>query len=607
MAKRVLVLGAGYAGIEAALKLHKKSKKEDIEIILIDKNPYHTLLTELHEVAGNRISEDGIIVPLKDIFKYTKVSVVLDEIESINFESNQLISKKTTYAYDYLILASGSRPTFYGIPGLEQNGFTLWSYQDAIKIREHIRRCFLLASTEVDTKKRAALLTFIVGGGGFTGVEMIGEIGQWVKVLCKEYDIPRTDVKLKLIEALHGILQNLRKKNVQKVMKYLVKKLKVEVLLDCAISHVTAEHVEVKGSEVIPTNTLIWCAGIVAAKITDQLTLEKEKSRIKVNEYTQTSHENVYVVGDSAAFMQEHHSLPALVETALQTGDGAAMNVLRAIRGQEKEKVEPKLHGVVVSVGANYAVGDIMGFQLPVPISMLMKYLINVHYLFGIGGFELIIKYLRHEFFDKKQKKMILEQHYTVKSHAFWMVPLRLMLGVYWLLEGIAKVNDGWFTKTILTGEAGYASKAVSHTFLGLFTFVEPVAKSTADVVTSASQFPLIYDYTSGFYAGITNALVVPNAMFFQILIVIVEIGLGLAFISGSFNFLAGLMSLGMIVNFAMSTGFPMEKLWFIPASIIMLGGAGRAFGFDYYIMPYLMRQWRYFVRNKRLKFWLKS
>ena len=601
MAKRILIIGAGYAGIEAALTLHKKSRKEKVEIILVDKNPYHTLLTELHEVAGNRIAEDGIIVPLKDIFKYTKVQVVLDEIDEINFEGKKAVSKKAEYQYDYLVLATGSMPTFYGITGLKEHGFTLWSYHDALKVREQIKNCFLLASQEKDMEKRKALLTFVVGGGGFTGVEMIGEIGQWVKLLCKEYSIPRIEVKLMLIEALHGILQNLRKKNVKKVMDYLTKKLKVEVLLDHAISNVTKDYVEVKGDTIIPTNTLIWCAGIKAAKITDKISIEKEKSRIKVNEYTETSYEKVYVVGDSAAFQQDQHSLPALVETALQTGEGAAKNILLDIRGKEKEKVEPKLHGVVVSVGAYFAVGDIMGFQLPVWISMLMKYMINVHYLFGIGGFELIIKYLRHEFFNKKQKKNILEQHYTVGSHAFWMVPLRIMLGIFWLIEGVNKVNEGWLTKTILAGQAQYASKAVSHTILGIFTFVEPV-QAQADVVSSASVFPIVSQFTPDWYSWIANTIVVPNALLFQIMIVIVEIGLGLAFISGSFNFIAGLVSLGMIANFAVSTGFPVEKVWFIPAAICMLGGAGRAFGFDYYIMPYLMRQWRYIVRNKRFK-----
>ena len=200
MSKKVLILGAGYAGIEAALTLQKKKKREDdIEITIIDKNSYHTLLTELHEVAGNRIREDGVIVPLRDIFKYSDVKIVKDEINGIDFENNKLISSSAEYPYDYLILAAGSEPNSFGIPGIEEHAFTLWSYEQAIRIREHIKDCFAKASQTQDKAKRQQLLCFVVGGGGFTGVETVGEIAQWVKKLCREYDIDRSEVKLVLV------------------------------------------------------------------------------------------------------------------------------------------------------------------------------------------------------------------------------------------------------------------------------------------------------------------------------------------------------------------------------------------------------------------------
>lgn len=140
MSKKVLIIGAGYAGIEAALTLNKKKKKNNIDITLIDKNNYHTLLTELHEVAGNRIPEEGIRVDLKSIFKYTDVNLVMDEITSFDLENNKVSSARNEYEYDYLILAMGSSPNDFGIPGLKEHTFSLWSYEDAIKIREHIKK-----------------------------------------------------------------------------------------------------------------------------------------------------------------------------------------------------------------------------------------------------------------------------------------------------------------------------------------------------------------------------------------------------------------------------------------------------------------------------------
>lgn len=590
MPKKIVILGAGYAGIEAALTLQKKKKKsDDIEITLIDKNSYHTLLTELHEVAGNRIDEEGVIVPLRDIFKYTDVKLVKDEIEQVDFKNNKLASSKAEYPYDYLVFAVGSEPNYYGIPGMQENAFSLWSYEDAIKVREHIRDCFVKASQESDSTRRKTLLTFVIGGGGFTGVEMVGELAHWVKSLCREYDIPRKEVNLMLVEALPTILSNLKEKNINKTMDYLAKKLKVEVLTNSPVTKVSSDSFELKNGKVIHTNTLIWTAGVRASCICDTIDCGKGRAcRIKVNEYAQTDYPNVYATGDVAAFMVGDETLPALVEGAIQTGKGAAKNILAEIRGKDKEAIEPKLHGVMVSVGSFFAVSDIMGRMLPRLISILMKYLVNVHYLFGIGGFELVVKYLKHEFLHKKQDKFLVEKHYSAMTPAFWLVPIRLFLGYSWLMEGIAKVNEGWLGKAMLAGKAA-----------------ADAGTSASATETGEKVFRIISDHTPGWYAWIVEHFVIPNAMIFQVLIVLSEISIGLALITGTLTFFAGLAALGLNINFILSTGLYEYNWWYIPAALCMLGGAGMAFGVDYYLMPYLMRQWRYFTRNKRIKLWL--
>lgn len=589
MSKKVLILGAGYAGIEAALTLYKKKKKsDDIEITLIDKNSYHTLLTELHEVAGNRIDEDGIIVPLRDIFQYTDINIVRDEIKNIDFENNKLISDSKEYSYDYLVIAAGSHPNFYDIPGMEEHSYPLWSYKDAIRVREQIEDCFVKASQEGNSENRKALLTFVVGGGGFTGVEMMGELAIWVKQLCRYYSIDRNEVRLVLVEALPEILNNLDQKSVEKANRYLTKKLKVEVLTDKPITKLTADSVELEDGTVIPTKTLIWTAGVKACNITDSLCIEKGNGcRIKVDELTQTQYDNVYANGDISLFNTKQGSLPALVESALQTGKAAALNILADIRGKEKKPLKPNLHGVMVSIGSYFAVSNIMGKRLPRFLSILMKYLVNIHYLFGIGGFELVGKYIKHEFLYKKQDKTILEKHISVTTPTLWLVPIRIFLGYSWLVEGIKKINEGWLTKALLTGMPADGNTSAS------------VAESGEKV------FQIVYEYTPEWYAWIAENIVIPNALLFQTLIVLAEVGLGIAFITGTFTFIAALGSIGLNINFILSTGLYEYNWWYIPAALCMLGGAGRAFGVDHYLMPYLMRQWRYFVRNKRIKLWL--
>lgn len=160
-------------------------------------------------------------------------------------------------------------------------------------------------------------------------------------------------------------------------------------------------------------------------------------------------------------------------------------------------------------------------------------------------------------------------------SPTFLLVILRLYLGYMWLMSGIDKINNDWLKYNMLAG-------------------------SNADATTGASIMQLVSEHTPGWYAWIVDTLIIPNAMLFQKLVIITEIGLGLAFITGTFTFLAALVSIAMNINFLLSTG--LNDLWFLISSIPMLGGAGRAFGVDHYLMPYLMRQWRHFVRKRKIK-----
>lgn len=587
MAHRVIVLGAGYAGVEAALTLHKKKKKsDDIEIVLIDKNPYHTFLTEIHEVAGNRIDENAVIFPLNKIFRYTDVRVIQDEIRNFDFKNNKISSDRCEYSYDYLIIAAGSHPNYYGIPGLKEYSFPLWSFEDAIRIRNHIMDCFIKASQEEDPVTRKKLLTIVVGGGGFTGVEAIGEIALWVKSLCREYDIKRSEVRLCLVEALPHILNTMKEKNRIKATRYLQNKLRVEVLTNTAVTSLDGDKLQFKNGDSITTSTVIWTAGVKACDLTNEMNIPKGGAcRIEVDEYTLVKgFNNVYAVGDIALFIHNGDILPAMVETALQTGNTAARNILRSIRGEEKEKLKPKYHGMMVSVGSYFAVAEIMGISLNRLFAVIMKYLVNIHYFFGIGGFELVFRYLKYEFLYKQQHKPMLEAFITKKTMLVWQVPLRIYIGYYWLMEGLQKAWDGWFVIEMLAGRATDAEATASLTEEG------------------HKVFRIISEHTPSWYAWIAENIILPYPMFFQYLIVITEIGLGLAFITGTLTIPAAVVGLGLNVNFLLSTGMYPETYWLIPAQIVMFQDAGKSFGVDYYLMPYLMRQWRYFVRNKRLK-----
>lgn len=386
---------------------------------MIGKDPYHTLMTELHEVAGGRVEEDSVKISLKRIFSGKRVNVVLDEIKSIDFKTQKLKSEDNTYDYDYLILGAGSEPAFFGVPGVEENGFTVWSLEDALKIREHIENMFRKAAKEKMLIKEK-MLTFVVAGAGFTGVETIGELIEWKKTLCKKYDIDEKEVNLILVEALDKILPILNDKLITKSEKYLLKK-GVEVLKSSPIISVDKDFITLKNGRQIQTNTLIWTCGVQASKFAANLGLKTGRAgRIVTNEYMQSvDYKNVYVVGDNSYLEENGKGLPQIVETALQTSETAVYNIISDMENKEKKSHKSNYHGLMVSIGSRYAVASLAGISMSGFFAMLMKHLVNLHYLFGVAGVNAVCAYLNHEFFHVKERRNILGGHASIKSHSF--------------------------------------------------------------------------------------------------------------------------------------------------------------------------------------------
>ncbi|WP_127836339.1 FAD-dependent oxidoreductase [Clostridium prolinivorans] len=613
---KIVILGTGYAGIHSAKLLHKKFKKNtNVEITLIGKDPYHTLMTELHEVAGGRVEEDSVKISLKRIFSGKRVNVVLDEIKSIDFKTQKLKSEDNTYDYDYLILGAGSEPAFFGVPGVEENGFTVWSLEDALKIREHIENMFRKAAKEKNADKRKKMLTFVVAGAGFTGVETIGELIEWKKTLCKKYDIDEKEVNLILVEALDKILPILNDKLITKSEKYLLKK-GVEVLKSSPIISVDKDFITLKNGRQIQTNTLIWTCGVQASKFAANLGLKTGRAgRIVTNEYMQSvDYKNVYVVGDNSYLEENGKGLPQIVETALQTSETAVYNIISDMENKEKKSHKSNYHGLMVSIGSRYAVASLAGISMSGFFAMLMKHLVNLHYLFGVAGVNAVCAYLNHEFFHVKERRNILGGHASIKSHSFWLFPLRLYVGVMWLLEGLKKFfgESYWNTATSsfknltnlfkgIGDDSWLKAGNIKMPFEWLTAASTSGASATAEAASSASAtagaaaWPTpIISKMPGFYKAIMKFLIpTPEiAIWFQRIVVFVEIGMGLALLAGLFTFIASAVSAFMVVNFILSAMAGWDILWYFFSSIALMGGAGRVLGLDYYIMPKLKKLW---------------
>lgn len=472
MEKKIVIVGAGYAGILTAKKLAKRLKKyDDVSITIIDKNPFHTMLTELHEVAASRVDEDSIKISLKKVFAGRKVDVKLDTVTSIDFEKKTVKGQLSSYPYDYIVLAAGSKPTFYGTPGAEEFTYKLWSYDDAIILKERILNMFREATRETDPEIRRRLLTFYVVGAGFTGVEMIGELAEYVPFLCEKYEIARNEVTLVNVDGLSRPIPNMPEKLSAKVTRRL-EKMGVKLSLNTFVSSVGEDYIELKKNDKLERHTagtVIWAAGIQCCDITAEAgkSLEAQRGgRIQVDEFLKsTKGENVYVIGDNMFYIApgEECPVPQMVENCEQSAETAAHNIVCEVTGKgERKAYKPAFHGVMVSIGGRYAVAHVglpnRFFSLPSFLAMFAKHFINIVYFVQVLGWNKVFSYIKHEFFTIRNCRSFVGGHFSNRTPSFLLAPLRVWLGAVWVFEGVKKLVEGWFVNPMLTGFFGGAN-----------------------------------------------------------------------------------------------------------------------------------------------------
>lgn len=596
--KKIVIIGAGYGGILTAKKLAKKAKKlsQPVTITLIDKNPYHTMLTELHEVAANRVPEDAIKISLKKIFAGRPVDVVQDEVTNVDFQKQVVTSKEGTYSYDYLVLGTGSKPTYFGVKGAEENSFKLWSYDDAVILKEHILDCFRKAVATTNKAKRKELLTFIVVGCGFTGIEMIGELAEYKNRLCQEYDVEPEEVRLIALDQLPKILPIFPDNLIEKGVRYL-NKLGVEVMTSTGILEIGKDYAIVGNQQRIECRTTIWAAGVESSDLMATVETEKAgRNRAVTNEYLHlVKDDKVYVVGDNIFFTPEgeERPVPQMVENAEHSSATVANNILAALEGKEKKAYKPQFHGAMVCIGGRYGLAHLglpgKFFGLSGFFAMFVKHFINIVYFLQVAGFNKIWTYLMHEVFHVKDNRSFVGGHFAKASPNFWLVPLRLFFGYKWLSEGLAKLpsiledpnkifliqpSPAWAVSSATSAAGGGSAEAWGEA-LHVPAFMQGIVNKSMEIM---------------FYGPDSFT---PFATVFQTGMVLAEIIIGILLIVGLFTAVASIVSFVLCTMIYSSGMAPHEMLWYWVVAIALIGGSGSTFGLDYYVLPWLKKQWK--------------
>ncbi|WP_138419932.1 NAD(P)/FAD-dependent oxidoreductase [Aquibacillus sediminis] len=394
---KVVVLGAGYAGMMTTKRLTEKLQPEEAEITLVNKHNYHYQTTWLHEVAAGTINQNRSRIMISDVIDKNRVNLIHDTVVKINKNDQRIVLENDEIDYDYLVIGLGFEKATFGIPGMDEHAFSIVSVDSSRMIREHIEYQF--ARYKVEEAENDHLLTIIVGGGGFTGIEFIGELAEKVPQLCKKYDIDRRKVRVINIEAAPTILPGFD----QDLVDYARKSLEfrdIEFKTGTMIKECKADAVivgkEEEEEEEIKAGTIVWTGGVQANSIIGDSGFELTKGKVNVDpDLRAPGYPNIFILGDCAWVMNPETGkpYPPTAQIAIQEADTCANNIEALLYGGQMEQFIFDDKGTVASLGGREGMGVVFGDKkLYGMTAKAMKNVIDDRYLFLLGGAGLVLK-----------------------------------------------------------------------------------------------------------------------------------------------------------------------------------------------------------------------
>ncbi|WLD92679.1 NAD(P)/FAD-dependent oxidoreductase [Alkalihalobacillus sp. AL-G] len=387
----IVILGAGYGGIMTATRLTKELGMNEAEITLVNKHNYHYQTTWLHEPAAGTMHHDRTRMPIKEVIDTNRVNFVQDTVVSIDDASKTVKLENGELNYDYLVIGLGFESETFGIPGVKDYAFNIRSVNTVREIKEHIEYKF--ASYNNEPNPSDSMLTIVVAGAGFTGIEFIGEMADRIPELCAEYDVPREKVRLICAEAAPTVLPGFDEELVEYAVNLLERK-GVEFMLGTPIKEVTEDGVVLEEGE-IKSDTIVWTTGIRGNSIVENSGFETMRGRIKVEKDLRApGHDHIFIVGDCALIINEeiNRPFPPTAQIAIQQAFTVARNMKAIINGGKTEGFVPEIKGTVASLGKGEAIGKVGNKKLYGATAAAMKKIIDNRYLFLLGGIPLVVK-----------------------------------------------------------------------------------------------------------------------------------------------------------------------------------------------------------------------
>ena len=393
--QHVVIVGGGFGGLYAAQRLAKE--RDTLDVTLLDRQNYHLFQPLLYQVATAGLSAGDIASPIRGILRKAKnVTVRLGEATAVNLAAKQVqLAGGGVLAYDQLVLTPGVRHSYFGHPEWERHAPGLKSIDDALEVRRKVLLAFEKAEVEPDQAERDALLTFVVVGGGPTGVELAGALAELSRFTFAR-DFRAIDPRLArivLVEAGPRVVSAFSEKLSQKALDSL-HRLGVEVRLDTRVTHLDETGVKLHPDEQLPSRTVLWAAGVEASPLAKSLDVPLDRGgRVIVNDdLSIPGHPDAYCIGDLACFqLPNGHTLPGLAPVAIQQGKHVAENVIAARWGRPKKPFVYFDKGTMATIGRAAGIAQTGKLELSGMLGWLGWLFIHIIFLIGFRNRILVL------------------------------------------------------------------------------------------------------------------------------------------------------------------------------------------------------------------------
>lgn len=393
--EKILVLGAGYAGLQTVTKLQKHVSAEEAEITLVNKNKYHYESTWLHEASAGTISYEDLIYPVESVLKKDKVNFVNAEVTKIDRNAKKVETDSGIFNYDILVVALGFETETFGISGMKDYAFQIENVDTARHLSRHIEDKF--ANYAASKEKNDNDLAILVGGAGFTGIEFLGELTDRIPELCNKYGVNQEKVRITCVEAAPKMLPMFSDELVNYAVKYLEDR-GVEFKIATPIVACNEKGFVVKindQEQQLEAGTSVWAAGVRGSQLMEASFEGVKRGRIvNKQDLTIEGHDDIFVIGDVSAFIPagEERPLPTTAQIAMQQGEHVAKNIKHILNGEATVDFEYVDRGTVCSLGSHDGVGIVYGRDIAGKKAAFMKKVIDTRAIFKIGGVGLAFK-----------------------------------------------------------------------------------------------------------------------------------------------------------------------------------------------------------------------